>query len=126
VYVYTLLSIRCVARIITVRKGAEKMHEVQTITPEEVQARLEQGETLHLVDVREDEEIACYGKIPEAIHIKMGDIPNKLSYFNKEDTYIFICKAGVRSEHVCMYMQEQGYKAINMIGGMLYYTGKTE
>ncbi|UOY94355.1 rhodanese-like domain-containing protein [Ectobacillus sp. JY-23] len=102
------------------------MHEVQTITPEEVQARLEQGETLHLVDVREDDEIAFYGKIPEATHIKMGDIPNKLDYFNKEDAYIFICKAGVRSEHVCMYMQEQGYKAINMIGGMSYYTGKTE
>lgn len=47
------------------------MTEVKTITTEEVQERLENGETLFLVDVREDEEVAT-GKIPEAVHIKMG------------------------------------------------------
>lgn len=34
------------------------MTEVKTITTEEVQERLENGETLFLVDVREDEEVA--------------------------------------------------------------------
>ncbi|MGQ0420602.1 rhodanese-like domain-containing protein [Bacillus sp. HC-Mk] len=47
----------------------EELHmtEVKTITTEEVQERLENGETLFLVDVREDEEVAA-GKIPEAVH----------------------------------------------------------
>ena len=44
------------------------MTEVKTITTEEVQERLENGEALFLVDVREDEEVAA-GKIPEAVHI---------------------------------------------------------
>lgn len=102
------------------------MFELQTITPEEVQERLENGETLFLVDVREDEEIEYYGKIPEAVHIKMGDIPSKLEVFDKENEYIFICKSGVRSEHVCLYLNEQGYKAVNMVGGMTSYAGEVK
>jgi rhodanese-related sulfurtransferase len=98
----------------------------QTITAKEVQERLRQGETLFLVDVREDEEIAYYGKIPEAVHIKMGDIPERLSVLDKENEYIMICKAGVRSEHVCQYLSSLGYNVINMEGGMMSYEGEVE
>ncbi|PFZ09432.1 rhodanese-like domain-containing protein [Bacillus pseudomycoides] len=101
------------------------MTEVKTITTEEVQERLENGETLFLVDVREDEEVA-QGKIPEAVHIKMGDIPNKVEFFDKENEYIFICRSGMRSENVCYYLNEQGFKTVNMVGGMLQYEGKIQ
>ncbi|EEM39471.1 Rhodanese-like domain protein [Bacillus thuringiensis IBL 4222] len=105
----------------------EELHmtEVKTITTEEVQVRLENGETLFLVDVREDEEVAA-GKIPEAVHIKMGDIPHKVDFFNKENEYIFICRSGMRSENVCHYLNEQGFKTVNMVGGMLQYEGETK
>lgn len=101
------------------------MTEVKTITTEEVQERLENGETLFLVDVREDEEVAT-GKIPEAVHIKMGDIPNKVDFFDKENEYIFICRSGMRSENVCHYLNKQGFKTMNMVGGMLQYEGETK
>lgn len=108
------------------RKKEEKfMTEVKTIMPEEVQERLETGETLFLVDVREDEEVA-YGKIPEAVHIKMGDIPHKVDFFDKENEYIFICRSGVRSENVCHYLNDLGYKTVNMIGGMMQYEGEVK
>lgn len=58
-------------KVFIVYKEERNMTEVKTITTEEVQERLENGETLFLVDVREDEEVAT-GKIPEAVHIKMG------------------------------------------------------
>ncbi|MEH7349023.1 rhodanese-like domain-containing protein [Gottfriedia acidiceleris] len=98
---------------------------MNTISANEVKERLEAGETLFLVDVREDYEVE-YGKIPEAIHIPMGQIPSKLDVFNKEFEYIIICKAGVRSENVCEYLNEQGYKAINMEGGMMAWEGEIE
>ncbi|WP_369902200.1 rhodanese-like domain-containing protein [Bacillus manliponensis] len=101
------------------------MTEVNTITAKEVQERLENGETLFLVDVREDEEVE-YGKIPEAVHIKMGDVPSKLDVFDKENEYIFICRSGMRSENVCHYLNEQGYKTVNMVGGMLQYEGEIQ
>ncbi|MFB9759984.1 rhodanese-like domain-containing protein [Ectobacillus funiculus] len=101
------------------------MENVKTITPAEVEQRLKEGETLFLVDVREHEEVA-YGKIPEAVHIPMGEIPNKLDSFDKDHEYIFICRSGVRSENVCRYLDHLGYKTVNMIGGMLSYEGETE
>ncbi|MCP8967510.1 rhodanese-like domain-containing protein [Ectobacillus ponti] len=101
------------------------MEEIKEIAPEEVQKRLEAGETLFLVDVREDEEVA-YGKIPEAVHIKMGEIPAKTDLLDKDTEYIFICRSGMRSENVCRYLNSLGYKTVNMAGGMLQYQGKTE
>lgn len=59
------------------------MEEVKVITPEELQKRVENGEELHLVDVREDEEVA-EGMIPTAKHIRMNDIPTNVDYFDKE------------------------------------------
>ncbi|AUO11561.1 rhodanese-like domain-containing protein [Priestia megaterium] len=100
------------------------MEEVKIITPEELQKRVENGEELHLVDVREDEEVA-EGMIPTAKHIRMNDIPANVDYFDKDKEYIFICRSGRRSENVCYYLQEQGYKVTNMVGGMLEWEGKT-
>ena len=99
------------------------MEHIEKITTDELQAKIEAGEKLELIDVREDEEVAA-GKIPEAVHIKMGDIPNKVDFFDKENEYIFICRSGMRSENVCHYLNEQGFKTVNMVGGMLQYEGE--
>lgn len=101
------------------------MEEINTITPEELQKKLEKGEKLELVDVREDHEVA-QGIIPGAKHIRMGDIPANLDYFDKDKEYIFICRSSGRSGNVCHYLQEQGYKVRNMTGGMLEWSGETK
>ncbi|WP_110114181.1 rhodanese-like domain-containing protein [Bacillus sp. CGMCC 1.16541] len=98
------------------------MEEVKTITTGELQEKIEKGEDLYLVDVREDEEVE-EGIIAKAKHIKMGDIPENVDYFDKEKEYIFICRSGRRSENVCLYLQDQGYKVRNMVGGMLDWQG---
>lgn len=101
------------------------MEEIQIITPEELQKKLEQGESLELVDVREAEEVG-EGMIPGAKHIPMNEIPATLDYFDKNKEYIFICRSSRRSENVCYFLQEKGYKVRNMIGGMLAWTGETK
>ncbi|MEH7106331.1 rhodanese-like domain-containing protein [Bacillus sp. JJ1764] len=101
------------------------MEEIKIITPDELEQKLEAGEKLELIDVREDEEVV-EGMIPGAKHIRMGDIPAHLDYFNKDKEYIFICRSSRRSENVCYYLQEQGFKVRNMIGGMLAWNGKVE
>ncbi|KWX87436.1 sulfurtransferase, partial [Paenibacillus riograndensis] len=50
------------------------MNEIPQITAQELRQRLESGEDLVLIDVREDEEVA-FGMIPGAKHIPMGEIP---------------------------------------------------
>ncbi|MEH7253402.1 rhodanese-like domain-containing protein [Neobacillus niacini] len=101
------------------------MEEIQIITPEELKKKLEEGEKLELVDVREYEEVE-QGMIPGAKHIRMGEIPANLDYFDKDKEYIFICRSSARSGNVCYYLQEQGFKVRNMIGGMLAWPGEVK
>jgi len=101
------------------------MDELKVLTGEEVKNLLEKGENVHLVDVREDFEVET-GKIPQAVHIPMNTIPENLGRFDKNQTYIIVCRSGARSEKVGYYLLEQGIQAINMEGGMLGWTGEVE
>lgn len=95
------------------------------ITPTELQEKLSRGERLEIIDVREHEEVA-QGMIPGAKHIPMNEIPVRIDELDKEKEHIFICRSGRRSENVCHYLHDQGYKVVNMIGGMLDWEGETE
>lgn len=101
------------------------MYELKEISPEEVQRRLENGEKLELIDVREDEEVEA-GMIPHAKHIRMNDIPDQLTALDKDKETIYICRSGARSGNVCAYLQDKGYNVVNMAGGMLDYKGETK
>ena len=101
------------------------MSNIPEITTEDLKRKLENGEDVLLVDVREDEEVEM-GMIPNAKHIKMGDIPANLDQLDKEKEYVFICRSGRRSENVCAYLQDQGYKVRNMVGGMLEWEGEVK
>ncbi|RHW40805.1 rhodanese-like domain-containing protein [Neobacillus notoginsengisoli] len=101
------------------------MEEIKSINTEELKKKLDNGDKLELIDVREDEEVA-YGMIPGAKHMKMSDIPNRLNELDKGKEYIFICRSGGRSFNVCHYLQQQGYKVTNMEGGMLEWGGDVE
>jgi rhodanese-related sulfurtransferase len=98
------------------------MGSYTTTTVEELKARLEAGEKIHLIDVREDEEVA-QGIIPGAIHLPLGQVPQRLNEIPKEEEVIFICRSGYRSDQACQYIASLGYKgASNLIGGMLAWT----
>ncbi|WP_456277933.1 rhodanese-like domain-containing protein [Bacillus sp. AK128] len=99
--------------------------EIKIITTAELQEKLAKGENLELIDVREDEEVA-QGVIPGVKHIPMGQIPERMAELDPEKEYIFICRSGRRSENVCYYLQDQGYKCVNMVGGMLEWEGDRE
>ncbi|MGG3887765.1 rhodanese-like domain-containing protein [Metabacillus fastidiosus] len=101
------------------------MRIMKEITTEELKKRLESGEDLELIDVREDEEVEG-GMIPEAKHIRMSEIPEKLAEIDKGKETIFICRSGGRSGRVCEYLEEQGYDVVNMVGGMLEWEGNTK
>lgn len=99
------------------------MAEIKIITTKELEEKIEAGEKLEIVDVREYEEVR-YGIIEGAKHIPMGDIPARLAEFDKDKEYIFVCRSGNRSGNVCYFMNQQGFKSVNMIGGMLDWTGE--
>lgn len=92
---------------------------MDTILPSEIKARLAQGEKLTLIDVREDEEVA-EGMIPGAIHIPLGQIPDRMSEIPQRDEVILVCRSGNRSGRALGYLEANGFKGLkNMTGGML-------
>lgn len=101
------------------------MGDLKEIRAEEVRCRLEEGQKLNLIDVREDFEVVT-GKIPSAIHIPMNAIPEQMQHFRKDQSYIIICAGGIRSEKVCRYLLANGIDAINMIDGMNNWSGEQD
>lgn len=98
------------------------MKEISTI---ELQEMLDAGKKPKLIDVREDFEVAM-GMIPGSIHIPMGSVVERLEELTKTEPYIFVCRSGNRSGQVTAYLEEQGYDATNLEGGMMEWEGETE
>ena len=98
---------------------------MKTIQPEELQAKLDAGETVHMIDVREADEVAA-GKIPGAEHIPLGLVEFKYQDLDKTKEYVMICRSGGRSGKACQFLEEQGFDVANMNGGMLDWKGEVE
>src|ERR1700730_13763411 len=95
------------------------MSPYEEISVEELKARLSAGDKPVIIDVREPEEVA-YGMIPGAIHLPMGQIPQRLDDIPREGEVIFVCRSSHRSGQVCDYLNMLGFeKPVNMVGGML-------
>lgn len=95
------------------------MSSFATITPAELKQRLANGESLTMVDVREDEEVA-HGMIPGAIHIPLGQLAERSAEIPDASEVIMICRSGGRSGKACEYLRSVGIEGVtNMTGGML-------
>ena len=98
---------------------------MKEVTPVEVKELLDSGKQLNLVDVREADEVA-EGMIPGAIHIPLGDVEARVGELDKSKPYILICRSGGRSGRATTFLEDAGYTATNMSGGMLEWEGKTK
>jgi rhodanese-related sulfurtransferase len=89
------------------------------ISPQDVQRRIDGGEPLALIDVREPEEFAIT-RIEGATLIPMRSIPANLQQVEAkadEATVIVFCHHGVRSLNVVHWLREQGVPACQSMAG---------
>ena len=96
---------------------------MKTILPTEVQQKLEAGEVIHLIDVREVEEVEA-GRIPGVIHIPLGLLEFRMHELDKKTPYIMVCRSGGRSGQATAFLEAQGFDVTNMSGGMLEWKGE--
>lgn len=96
------------------------------ITTEQLKTKLESGEKLNLVDVREQDEWEA-GHIAEARLIPLSEIQDRVDEFSDDDgEVVIICRSGGRSAKACEFLQAQGLSVVNVKGGMLAWEGEVE
>lgn len=78
--------------------------------------------TLNILDVREDDEFES-GHIEGAQHIPLGEIPTSLEKLDKSKEYHVVCFSGSRSAMASKYLAQNGFKVVNVMGGMSAYRG---
>ena len=97
---------------------------VQETTVQEVKRRLDAGEKLILIDVREDSEWAR-GCLPGAVHLGRGIIERDIeqAFPDKSAPLILYCGGGFRSALSADNLQKMGYTGVvSMDGGWRGWT----
>ncbi len=94
---------------------------VTEITPTEFVARRERGESLTLLDVREEWELGV-ASVPDVVHIPMGEVADRLGELDRGREVVVLCRSGRRSLQVANFLQQNGFQAVNLAGGILAWS----
>ena len=96
------------------------------ITVQELKEKIDAGEKINLVDVREPDERAAFniggiflplGKIQTMQTEELDDLKN--------EEVIFYCRSGNRSGQACLILETMGFTNVrNVVGGMLDWQEK--
>ncbi len=94
---------------------------VPQITVHELKQRMEAGEEICLIDVREPHEYQIAnlgGKL-----IPLNEVPMRLHEIDRDREVIVHCRMGGRSQRVAEFLQQQGYSRVaNLAGGILAWS----
>lgn len=97
---------------------------VAAVSATEFQSRRAAGALL--LDVRNDWELAI-APVPEAMHIPMAEIPQRLGELDPERETVVICRSGGRSLRVAQFLEQQGFKSVaNLTGGVLAWSREVD
>ena len=94
-------------------------------TPMEVEEMLKGNDPIHIIDVREVDEVKK-GKIPGAINIPLRLLEAKMPDLDKKTEYTIVCLSGGRSASATKFLESFGFNVVNMTGGMMSWAGPTE
>jgi sulfur-carrier protein adenylyltransferase/sulfurtransferase len=96
------------------------------ITALELKQRLDRGDKLHIVDVREPNEYQI-NRIPGSQLIPLGDIPKRYTELNPDQEIVVQCKMGGRSAKAADFLRSVGFKhVLNLKGGILDWVDKVD
>jgi rhodanese-related sulfurtransferase len=91
---------------------------VPSVEIADVPAQLPEGAVL--LDVREQDEWDA-GHAPGALHVPMSEIGARLGEVPNDVQLYVVCRAGGRSARVTQYLNENGWEAVNVEGGMQHW-----
>ena len=90
----------------------------ETVTPQKLAERMERGERVDLIDVREEVEYEI-ARIEGARLLPLSRFNEWVGTLNSDEEYVFMCHHGIRSAQVCAFLAGQGFKKLyNLAGGI--------
>lgn len=99
---------------------------MKTISVEDLKAKIDAGEKINLVDVREPHEHEAFNI--GGILLPLGKVQSleteDIDHLKNETVYVY-CRSGNRSGQACLMLEPYGFKdIINVSGGMLAWQEK--
>jgi rhodanese-related sulfurtransferase len=87
------------------------------ITASELAARLASDQDTYVLDVREPMEVARFG-LDSATNIPMSQLGQRVNEIPRDREVVVVCASGGRSEVVAQVLGENGWKTLNLVGGL--------
>jgi adenylyltransferase/sulfurtransferase len=96
------------------------------ITAVELKQRLDRGERLRILDVREPNEYQI-NRVPGSQLIPLGEVPRRYAELDVEEELVVLCKMGGRSARAADFLRSVGFKRVlNLKGGVLDWVDKVD
>jgi adenylyltransferase/sulfurtransferase len=96
------------------------------LDPTEVKERLDNGNRIVLLDVREPHELQIC-QLPAFKSIPLGQLPSRIHELNTADEIVAVCKVGMRSARAVQFLRQAGFtKVKNMRGGTNLWAEKVD
>jgi len=100
---------------------------MEEITSTELKQRLDKGDDIQIIDVREDNEVAI-AKIPNSIHIPLGQVLVRMTEIDPKRETVVHCKMGGRSARAIDALKRSGFtgRLINLKGGIIGWSSEVD
>lgn len=97
------------------------------ITVSELKRRLDAGDDIQLIDVRQPDEYE-YARIEGAKLIPLGEVPNRMDEIDPSRETVVHCKMGGRSARAIEYLERSGFqgKLSNLVGGITAWSNEID
>jgi len=98
---------------------------IPQITVKELKRRIDVGEDVQLIDVREPYEYQIAqigGKL-----IPQNDVPQRLAEIDRDREVVVHCRSGARSQRIAEFLKQSGYpRVVNVAGGILAWSDEID
>ncbi len=96
------------------------------LTAEELKKRIDRGEQVFILDVRNPEEYQIC-RIPGSVLLPLPALPQRFNELDRNREIVVHCKSGLRSQKAIQFLRQQGFtRLLNLKGGILAWADKVD
>jgi sulfur-carrier protein adenylyltransferase/sulfurtransferase len=112
--------------IVPAAHGAEVPADDRDITSIELNERLQRGDPVLVLDVREPQEYQI-NRIQGSTLIPLGELGQRYAELNADQEIVTQCKSGMRSAKAADFLRQKGFRRVrNLKGGILDWIDKVD